>query len=156
MRTGDRYKTQELARDLFTAADKDGEKKKMRWKTDEAVCHRVGVYCCHRFYCSKQGPGSQSHFSEARPCVLVCRCFWICNVRLLLIIPLFVHTCSGAGVQWTESGGDHRGGVRGRSRHAALDGSRTAHLEEVNVHTGTHAPPVMNSRPSVRAAVSAF
>lgn len=40
-------------------------------------------------------------------------------------------TSSGAGVQRTESRGDHRGGVRGRSDRAALHGTWPAHLEEV-------------------------
>lgn len=41
---------------------------------------------------------------------------------------------SGTGVQRTESSGDHRRRVRGRPDHAALHGSRTANLEEVDIY----------------------
>lgn len=42
---------------------------------------------------------------------------------------------SGPGVQRTEPSGDHRGGVGGRPHHAALHGSGSAHLEEVDMNT---------------------
>lgn len=47
---------------------------------------------------------------------------------------VFLCVSSGPGIQWAESGGDHRRGVCGRPDHAALHGVGTANLEEVDIY----------------------
>lgn len=75
---------------------------------------------------------------------LACQCVKSCIYSVMLNmcsflvqkhIHLFLYISSGVGVQRAESSGDHHRRVCGCPDHAALHGSWTAHLEEVDMNT---------------------